>query len=205
MATTTKPRKPRARRQPFGKVEPFRMNPRRTRSSPGATPEQQSRFESTLGHEEREAKARADTAEARAQAARRKADSTPNVAGPGRSAASSTSKVSRSIDRASKRFLRLGTANPRQVLMLELAAVLVVQTVDSLAHREMPKPSNYLGAFVVFLVLAFAAELGGDGGARLATGFGALVLVALTFANAPGIVKALQVASGQRQVAAGGG
>jgi hypothetical protein len=82
--------------------------------------------------------------------------------------------------------------------MMELVAVLVIVTVDQLAHGDAPSPRAYVAPFVVYLVLGFAAELGGPGGARMATGFGALVLVALVMANAPGIVRALQVASGQQ-------
>jgi hypothetical protein len=152
-----------------------------------------------------EAKARRRLAEARASAAEAKRDAPPpsegprgRVAPPGRSQAA---KVSKGLDRATRSFLRLGTANPRRVLLIELLGVLVVVTVDQLAHGQMPEPRVYAGGFVVFLVLAFAAELGGTGGARVATGFGALVLLSVVLANAPGIVKALQVASGQRATA----
>jgi hypothetical protein len=85
--------------------------------------------------------------------------------------------------------------------MLELVAVLVIVTVDQLAHGDVPSPRAYAAPFIVYLVLGFAAELGGDGGARVAVGIGLLVLVALLLANAPGIVKTIQVASGQRATA----
>jgi hypothetical protein len=77
--------------------------------------------------------------------------------------------------------------------MGELVAVLTIVTIDQLAHQTMPSPRSYVAPFVVYLVLSFAAELGGEGGARVATGIGALVLVALVLANAPGIVRAFAV------------
>ncbi len=151
-----------------------------------------------------EAKARRRLAEAKAAKAER--DAQPSSAGPrggarvavGRRPAARASQASRSFDRRVKRFLRLGTASPRRVLMLELVAVMVVVTVDQFTQGQVPTPQAYVAPFVVYLVLGFMAELGGDGGARVATGLGALVLVALVLANAPGIVKALQVVSGQR-------
>lgn len=102
------------------------------------------------------------------------------------------------LDRRVRAFMKLGSRNPRRTLLAELVAVLVIVTVDQLAHKQVPMPASYLAPFVVYLVLGFAAELGGDGGARVATGIGMLVLVALVLANAPGIVKAIQVATGQR-------
>ncbi len=114
------------------------------------------------------------------------------------------SKGLSSFDRRVRSFLRLGTANPRRVLILELVAVLAIVTVDQLAHGDAPEARSYVAPFVVYLVLAFMAELGGDGGARIATGLGALVLVALVLANGPGIAKALQVASGRSQTATEG-
>lgn len=124
----------------------------------------------------------------------------PRVA-VGRKGAAKGSKAARNLDRRVRGFLRLGTANPRKVLMLELLAVLTIVTVDQLAHKEVPSPRVYAAPFIVYLILTFMAELGGDGGARVATGLGALVLVALVIANAPGIVKAIQVASGQQTTA----
>lgn len=153
-----------------------------------------------------EAKARRRLAEAKASQAEAGRDAQPTSRGPrggsrvdvGRRLVPGASKASRSLDRRMRSFLRLGTANPRRVLMLELVAVLVIVTVDQFAQGEAPAPSAYVAPFIVYLVLGFVAEIGGDGGARVATGLGALVLVALVLANAPGIVRALQVASGQR-------
>jgi hypothetical protein len=144
------------------------------------------------------AEARASESEARAARAR---DAQPTTSGP-RGKTTSMSKPRRSdfskaLDRTSKRFLRLGSANPRRVLMLELVAVLTIQTVRAVAGGTMPTPRNYVAPFIVYLILSFAAELGGDGGARIATGFGALVLVAILMVNAPEIARAIQVATGQ--------
>ena len=160
----------------------------------------------TAGERAGEAKARRRLAEAKATAAERKLDGQPTSQGPrggsqvavGRRGVSGASKASRALDRRLKGFMRLGTANPRRVLMLELVAVLVVTTIDQFSQGEIPSPQAYVAPFIVYLVLGFVAEVGGDGGARIATGLGALVLVALVLATAPGIVTALQVASGQR-------
>jgi hypothetical protein len=189
------------RRKPFGEVEPYKVKPRRpavrtsrggSYSGPG-TAKMREEFEGTLAAERREAEARASKAERDPQPNQPKGSSRVDV---GKKLAP---KSFGKLDRRMRRFLRLGTANPRQVLMLELVAVLVVVTVDQLAHKQAPVPQAYVAPFVVYLVLGFMAEIGGDGGARVATGIGLLVLVALVLANAPGIVKALQVATGQRQ------
>jgi hypothetical protein len=137
-------------------------------------------------------------------------DAQPQSAGPrggsrvavGRRPAARAAQGSKAFDRRVRSFLRLGTASPRRVLLLELTAVMVVVTIDQFSQGEVPTPQAYVAPFVVYLILGFMAELGGDGGARVATGLGALVLVALVLANAPGIVKALQVVSGQRPQAA---
>lgn len=153
-----------------------------------------------------EAKARRRLAEAKASQAEARLDGQPTSQGPrggarvdvGRRGVSGAGKASRALDRRVRGFLRLGTANPRRVLMLELVAVLVVVTVDQFSQGQVPAPQAYVSPFIVYLVLGFVAEVGGTGGARVATGLGALVLVALVLANAPGIIMALQVASGQR-------
>lgn len=197
------------RRKPFGEVEarsrakakrPPVSSSRTGRYQGPGTPKMREEFEGTLAAERREAEAKAARAEARK-------DAQPSSSGPrggrrmtpGRTIGTKAGKGTRRLDRALKGFLRLGTANPRQVLTMELVAVLVIVTVDQLSHGEMPSPRAYAAPFVVYLVLAFAAEVGGDSGARLATGLGLLVLVALVVANAPGIVAALSVVSGGRR------
>lgn len=101
--------------------------------------------------------------------------------------------------RRGKRLLGLGAgADPRRVLLLEMAGVGIVVTVDQLAHGDMPTPRAYVAVFAVFLILSLVSELGGRGASKVATGFGALLLVAVTVANAPGIARAIGVASGQR-------
>jgi hypothetical protein len=189
------------RRKPFGEVEPYKVKSKKppvTQSSSGryrgpGTPKMREEFEATLAAERREAEAKASKAERDPQPNQPKGSSKVDV---GKKLAP---KALGKLNRRMSRFLRFGTANPRQVLMLELIAVLTVVTVDQLAHKQAPTPKAYVAPFIVYLVLGFMAEIGGDGGARVATGIGLLVLVALVLANAPGIVTGLQVATGQRQ------
>jgi hypothetical protein len=190
------------------KVEQFKVKQRKPSvrqsssgrySGPG-TPKMREEFEQTLAAERREAEAKAAKAEQRK-------DAQPSSAGPrggsrttpGRTIGKRASKGTRALDRRLKGFLRLGAGNPRRVLMLEMVAALTIVTVDQLSHGDAPTPRAYVAVFVVYLVLGFASEVGGDSGARVAVGLGLLVLVTLVMANAPGIVKALGVVSGGRR------
>jgi hypothetical protein len=172
----------------------------------GSPAELAERFERTTGKPAEGSSFRAFTAQQRGEEPPGGKDARPASAGPrggsrvavGHRPASGVSRGARSLDRRLRGFLRLGAGNPRKVLILELVAVLLIVTVDQLAHGDVPSPRAYVAPFIVYLILGFAAELGGDGGARVATGLGLLVLVALVLANAPGIVKTIQVASGQR-------
>ncbi len=166
-------------------------------------------FERTTGHsaDAKPKEYRAFRAQQRGETPERRRDDQPSSAGPrggsrvapGARAGALASKTTRSLDRRLKGFLRLGVANPRQVLILEMMAALVIVTVDQLSHGDAPTPRAYVAVFVVYLVLGFASEVGGNSGARVATGLGLLVLVTLVMANAPGIVTALGVVSGGRR------
>ena len=85
--------------------------------------------------------------------------------------------------------------NPRRVLLAELLLVVVVTIISRVSEGEVPRPSDLLGTFVVYLVLAFAAEVGGST-ARFAAAFGGLVLLAVVMVNAGGIAKTIQTATG---------
>jgi hypothetical protein len=180
------------------KRPPVRQTSSGRYSGPGSA-KMREEFEGTLAAERREAEAKAAKAEARR-------DAQPSSSGPrggrrmtpGRTIGSKAGSGANRLNRTLRGFLRLGTANPRQVLTMELVAVLVIVTVDQLSHGDVPTPRAYVAPFIVYLILAFAAEVGGNSGARIATGLGLLVLVALVIANAPGIVKALGVVSGGR-------
>ena len=78
-------------------------------------------------------------------------------------------------------------ADPR--LTAEIVAAMGIQTVSEFAKHQMPRPSAYVGAFVVYFALAGVAEFGPEW-ERFAVGFGALVLLAMITAHATGIVRA---------------
>jgi len=85
--------------------------------------------------------------------------------------------------------------DPRRVLLAELLLVVVITVISRVSEGEVPRPSDLLGVFVTYLVLAFAAEVGGST-ARFAAAFGGLVLLAVVMVNAGGISKTIQVATG---------
>lgn len=168
-------------------VEPFRVKGRRGNSPSAAT---QDDFDETLRHERREAAARADRAEAQARAARAKAarDERPPSAGPRRR----RSEGSPSLRRASRSLRRIGTRHPRRALVAELLAVMTIRTVASAARLEPPRMADYVAPFAVFLILGFMTELG-DQSARLASGLGALIVLATLLAHGDALVQALSV------------
>jgi hypothetical protein len=179
------------RRKPFGEVGPPRKSDRRgvTREKPGrqATPAAQDAFEATLAAERREAEAKAATAE-------RKRDEAPVTRGP-RATPPKGKGITRKalhLPRVVGTFKRQAMRSPKKVLLAEMVAVLVIITVSRVSEGEAPKPSDYLAPFVVYLVLAFAAEFGGST-ARFASVFGALILVSVLVSHSAGIVKGLGV------------
>jgi hypothetical protein len=80
------------------------------------------------------------------------------------------------------------------VLLAELLLVVVVTITSRVSEGEVPRPSDLLAPFVVYLVLAFAAEVGGPT-ARFAAAFGGLVLLAVVMANAGAIAKTITTAT----------
>lgn len=146
----------------------------RPRGSKGDEPRTTGQIMSTSEYEARErtAQARARTAEARARQ-------------------SSSSKVE--LPASVKRFAR---RHPHRVLLAELLAMLTLITVRDLADGGPPAMASYVPAFVVYLVLAFASEFGEEP-ARVASAFGALVLVGYLLApgHAAAILKGFGVAA----------
>lgn len=135
---------------------------------------------------ERTAMARARSAEARA--ARDEAPSTRGPKAPLRGP-KAPSMPTMGLSKALRGF---AARNPRRVILAELLAAVVIVTVGRVSEGEVPRPSDYLAPFVVYLVLAFAAEVGG-GPARFAMGLGGLVLLAMVMANVGGILRVLEV------------
>lgn len=84
--------------------------------------------------------------------------------------------------------------NPKRLLLAELLLVVVITITSRVSEGEVPRPSDLLAPFVVFLVLGFAAEVGGST-ARLAAGIGGLVALAVVMANAGGIAKTITFAA----------
>jgi hypothetical protein len=81
-----------------------------------------------------------------------------------------------------------GKRAPRRVLVAELVGAVVLITLDDAAAGNAPTAQSYVGAFVVFLVLGFAAEISEDA-AHVAAGLGGLVLLALAMRSAGAITK----------------
>jgi len=94
----------------------------------------------------------------------------------------------------SKALRGFASRNPRRVLLAELLLVVVITITSRVSEGEVPRPSDLLAPFVVYLVLSFAAEVGGST-ARLAAGLGGLVLLAVVMANAGGIAKTITTAT----------
>jgi hypothetical protein len=140
----------------------------------------------------RAAKARALAAEQRA-AARRDTPpvrTTPEKAGgiklPGPAA-----DVARTIRRT-----------PQKALVAELVAVVVLTAVREVANGESPGIEPFVGGFVVYLILGFAAELGGEQTARVAAGLGALVLLVVAARTVGPLATAAGVVRSERKGAA---
>jgi hypothetical protein len=176
--------------RPTGRVDEFKVKPkapavrqgRGNRYAGPGTPKMQDEFERTLAAERREAESRAS-----------RADEQPATRGPRAAPKGPKIKAPKMPTKGLARTLRgIASRNPRRVVLAELLLVVVIVTVGRVAEGEVPHPSDYLAPFVVYLVLGFAAEVGG-GPARLAMGLGGLVLLAMVMANAGGIVKALGV------------
>lgn len=77
-----------------------------------------------------------------------------------------------------------------KALVAELVAAVTMRTIAKVSNGDTPGVSDYVPIFVVYLILGFAGEIGGDDVKHLAAGFGGLVLLAITMQAAPGLVKA---------------
>lgn len=124
---------------------------------------------------ERGEAAKVRTAEARARSAEAKAarDETPKA--PEGGAAAPTPTLGKAADKVGGFVVRA----PRRVLVTEFLAAGFLITVRHLADGETPGIEPYVGAFVVYLLLGFASELGGDQTAKVAAGLGGLVVLAI--------------------------
>lgn len=78
--------------------------------------------------------------------------------------------------------------NSRPLLIGEAVMAVVLITLNEVTQGNTPTLRPYMGAFIVYFVLGFAAEVGDDT-ARLAAAFGALVLLAIAMRSAPAIVQ----------------
>jgi hypothetical protein len=71
------------------------------------------------------------------------------------------------------------TVQPKRALLAEMVMVFTILAVYDVIHLKVaPKPSHFIGAFIVFLVLEFVAQFGSEA-ARFAMYFGMLYLIAL--------------------------
>jgi len=184
MATAPRPPGTRRKGAPHGpgKVTPYRVKPRHKAS--GYNPKAQAEFEGTLAAERREAEARASRAQS---------DPAPSNRGP-RAAPKGPKAPKISTKGLSKALSGFASRNPRRLLLAELLLVVVITITSRVSEGEVPRPSDLLAPFVVYLVLSFAAEVGGST-ARLAAGIGGLVLLAVVMANAGGIAKTITAAT----------
>lgn len=191
------------------KVGPPRKSDRGpVRRDTQATNRQRSAFDDALESEGRESRARAVLAEDKARANRARSAKITRTGGgtgthvddvpPGskRSGIPAPPRRRSSTMRDINRTLRhFGGGNPRRVLVAEMVAVLAIVTISEIADGNAPTPTNYVAPFVVYLALAFLAEFGDDA-ARLASGMGALVALALLVNHSAGLVKALSYVAG---------
>lgn len=133
------------------------------------------------------AKAAADarTAKARAQAAeaRARGRDTPPIPTTPEPKATTVPAIPSGVQ-------RVITRTPQKALVAELVAVVVLTAVREVSRGESPGIQPFVGAFCVYLVLGFAAELGGEQTARVAAGIGALVLLVVAARTAGPLAKA---------------
>jgi len=153
------------------------------------------RFESQTGFTA-EAKPRAYKAyraQQRGESPQGGADEVPSTRGP--KAPPRGPRAPRIGTRGLSRSLRaFASRNPKRLLLAELLLVVVITITSRVSEGEVPRPSDLLAPFVVFLVLGFAAEVGGST-ARLAAGLGGLVALAVVMANAGSIAKTITFAA----------
>lgn len=165
-------------------MTPYKVKPRHKAS--GYNPKAQAEFEGALAAERREAEARADAAE-------RRRDTVPTTRGP-KAAPRGPTGLRIGTKGITAGLRSFAARNPRRVLLAELLLVVVVTIVSRVSDGEVPRPSDLLAPFVVYLVLGFAAEVGGST-ARFAAAFGGLVLLAVVMANAGAIAATISAAA----------
>lgn len=178
MATRTKP----------GQVVRRAPKPR----SEAATAE---RFEAQTGFrpEQKPGAYKAYRAQQRGEAPANGSDDVPSTRGP--KAPPRGPRPPRIGTKALTRSLRSFAArNPKRLLLAELLLVVVITITSRVSEGEVPRPSDLLAPFVVYLVLGFASEVGGST-ARLAAGIGGLVALAVVMANAGSISKTITFAA----------
>jgi hypothetical protein len=84
---------------------------------------------------------------------------------------------------------------PRRVLVGELMAASVLVTIEQVGAGEIPSFQRYISIFIVYLLLAFGS-MAGDQAARIAAGFGGLVLLAVGMRASGAITKILPNVAG---------
>lgn len=153
------------------------------------------RFESQTGYrpEEKPEAYKAYRAQQRGEGPSSGSDDVPSTRGP--KAPPRGPRSPRIGTRGLTRSLRSFAArNPKRLLLAELLLVVVITITSKVSEGEVPSPRDLLAPFVVFLVLGFAAEVGGST-ARLAAGIGGLVTLAVVMANAGSIAKTITYAA----------
>jgi len=186
------PTKTRKARTPGGKVAQVVRRAPKPKSEAAVA----ERFESQTGFrpDQKPGAYKAYRAQQRGEApdagARSAPDAVPTTRGP-KAPARGPKFSTKGLERSLRAFAR---RNPRRLLIAEFLLVVVVTITSRVSEGEVPRPSDLLAPFVVYLVLGFAAEVGGST-ARLAAGIGGLVLLAVVMANAGGIAKTITTAA----------
>lgn len=88
------------------------------------------------------------------------------------------------------------THAPRKALIAEAGAVMVITAVREVSEGHAPGLQPFVGAFVAYLLLAFAAEVGGPQVAKVSAGLGGLVLLAVAASAVGPLTRAAGVIPG---------
>jgi hypothetical protein len=119
-------------------------------------------------------------------------DATPTKATPepeGTSPADAARKLGRNVTTQVSKM-------PRKALIAEACAVALITAIREVSEGHSPGLQPFVGAFVVYLVLGFAAEVGGPSTARFAAGMGGLVLLAVAASAVGPLTRAAGVIPG---------
>lgn len=106
--------------------------------------------------------------------------------GKGKSVKGAASDVTKGVQRTFRK-------TPQKALVAELLAAVFLTAVREVADGNSPGIEPFVGSFVVYLVLGFAAELGGENTARVAAAIGGLVLLAIAARTIGPLVSAGKV------------